>query len=241
MFSTLLSRPKNAPYDPSYHFLPSKKQQEPQPNNVPSQYDTTVPLKKRFPDLVHNFPKPQLDQELINQTKAVIDSILNTTEPSQKDTNYINYENQVGGEAQVIQIRTLEEDPMLPPKHKLRKNRHERVEEDVTIVKDTNTKKLSKADSDYWNIPAAVSNWKNSQGFTIGLEKRMIGREHGGSEMNIQKFGDLSSALNDADRAAREELKKRNELKLEQERKEKRLREERLKQMNADRYKRRKY
>ena len=47
---------------------------------------------------------------------------------------------------------------------------------------------------------------ENSQGFTIGLDKRMIGREHVPIEMNIEKFNDLSTALSDADLQAREDL-----------------------------------
>ena len=40
----------------------------------------------------------------------------------------------------IIQIKQFQEDPMLPPKFKLRKNRHERIIEDVTFVKDLKTK-----------------------------------------------------------------------------------------------------
>ena len=207
MFSSLLSRPVNSSYDPSYHFSPVTREikNDPTSNGVvsttknatplaPSKYDTTIPLKKRYPNLVHNFPKPELDENVILETKKIIDSILN---PSDEPTN-------------------------------------------VTFVKDLKTKKLTKEDREFWNIPAAVSNWKNSQGFTIGLDKRMIGREHVPIEMNIEKFNDLSTALSDADLQAREDLKQRNEIRQQKQLQEKRLRDEKIKEI-ANRSKRRRY
>ena len=82
MFSSLLSRPVNSSYDPSYHFSPVPREikNDPTSNGVvsttknatplaPSKYDTTIPLKKRYPNLVHNFPKPELDENVILETK----------------------------------------------------------------------------------------------------------------------------------------------------------------------------
>lgn len=244
MFSTLLPRPKNSEYDPSYHFIPSRNTPTKllaQSENEVSKYDQTIPLKKRYPDLKHDFPKPMPDEQLLNETKAVFDKILNVTEESntQSDTNYITHSNQEG--EQVIQVKTFQVDPMLPPSHKLRKNRHERVvDEDLTIIKDTNSTRLTKEDRQYWNIPAAVSNWKNSQGFTIGLDKRMIGRETRDPEINVEKFGQLSEALNIADKQARVDIKQRNELRQQEQLNEKRIREEKIKEI-ANRNKRRKY
>ena len=266
MFSSLLSRPVNSSYDPSYHFSPVTREikNDPTSNGVvsttknatplaPSKYDTTIPLKKRYPNLVHNFPKPELDENVILETKKIIDSILNPSDEPTNDINYIKYENPNPNSNQeqqqqqqlllllkIIQIKQFQEDPMLPPKFKLRKNRHERIIEDVTFVKDLKTKKLTKEDREFWNIPAAVSNWKNSQGFTIGLDKRMIGREHIPIEMNIEKFNDLSTALSDADLQAREDLKQRNEIRQQKQLQEKRLRDEKIKEI-ANRSKRRRY
>lgn len=178
---------------------------------------------------------------------------MNPSDEPTNDINYIKYENPNPNSNQeqqqqqqlllllkIIQIKQFQEDPMLPPKFKLRKNRHERIIEDVTFVKDLKTKKLTKEDREFWNIPAAVSNWKNSQGFTIGLDKRMIGREHVPIEMNIEKFNDLSTALSDADLQAREDLKQRNEIRQQKQLQEKRLRDEKIKEI-ANRSKRRRY
>ncbi|CAX41172.1 pre-mRNA-processing protein, putative [Candida dubliniensis CD36] len=263
MFSSLLSRPINSSYDPSYHFFPVARDSKNDSTvkevvsttkkeiTTPSlKYDTTIPLKKRYPNLVHNFPKPELDENLILETKKMIDSIIHSSsdEPT-NDINYIKYEtlnsnsnsksNSNQNQSKIIQIKQFQEDPMLPPRFKLRKNRHERIIEDITFVKDPKTKKLTKEDREFWNIPAAISNWKNSQGFTIGLDKRMIGREYVSPEMNITKFNDLSTALSDADLQAREDLKKRNEIRQQKQLQEKRLRDERIKEI-ASRSKRRK-
>lgn len=246
MFSTLLSRPKNSEYDPSYHFILSRNIQfnvRSTSDASVSKYDKTIPLKKRYPDLVHNFPKPEPNEELINETKEIFDKLLNSTDEQtmESDTNYINYSNEEG--EKIIQVKTFQVDPMLPPSHKLRKNRHERiVDKDLTIVKDTNNTRITKEDRQYWNIPAAVSNWKNSQGFTIGLDKRMIGREKIDADMNIEKFGELSEALNVADKQAREDIKQRNELRQQEQLNEKRLRDEKIKLFaNRNNNKRRKY
>ncbi|RCK57743.1 Pre-mRNA-processing protein 45 [Candida viswanathii] len=243
MFSTLLPRPKNSEYDPSYHFIPTRGTQvvqtPPPPKETASKYDATIPLKKRYPDLVHDFPKPDPDPALLESTRAVFDALLDPAEESTSEPSYVSYANQDA--EKVIQVRTMQADPMLPPSHKLRKNRHDRVvDAGLTIVKDTNAARVSREDREYWNVPAAVSNWKNSQGFTIGLDKRMIGREREGAEMNLKKFGELLEALGEADRRAREDIRKRNEARMREQEAEKRSREEKIREI-ASRAKRRKY
>ena len=72
---------------------------------------------------------------------------MNPSDEPTNDINYIKYENPNPNPNQeqqlllkIIQIKQFQEDPMLPPKFKLRKNRHERIIEDVTFVKDLKTK-----------------------------------------------------------------------------------------------------
>lgn len=201
---------------------------------VQASYEDTIPLKKRFPNLKHHFPRYNLktcpDDSLktcVRETKDVINGLINaklhgTTETKVNDSQIVNYQsssvlNDNEDRGRVILIRSYEEDPMLPPKFKLRKNRHKDPSPPPPILKNTtaNDKKLTKEERAAWNIPSAISNWKNNQGFTIALDKRMMaangGSELQGPEVNIEKFGDLSSALETAERDARDELKIRNE------------------------------
>ncbi|CAK7894639.1 pre-mRNA-processing protein 45 [[Candida] anglica] len=218
-------------------------------------YEDTIPLKVRYPNLKHHFPKPSSDdeelQECIEETRDAINKILSSKlgveSKDKSEVSYYKYktneiinpnnnEEEGRGRERVLQIRDLQEDPMLPPKFKLRKNRHKEPSPPPPILKKTATKPLSKEEQQKWNIPAAISNWKNNQGFTISLDKRMLAANGGSSEdtsdaLNIEKFGSLSSALEDADKQAREEITIRNQLMKELAIKEQQEKEQKLKEL----------
>ncbi|RLV96563.1 Pre-mRNA-processing protein 45 [Spathaspora sp. JA1] len=263
MFSSLLSRPKHSSYDPNYHFhintltnennkvlaLQSNIQALDYTKVIDDEqvnYESTIPLKKRYPNLTHNFPRPSLDdpevQDVIEQTKSIISKLI-TPEQDTEIVKHIEYnsENIIEGSSdRVIQIRKFQVDPMLPPQFKLRKNRHKpQTAETAPIVKQTSNK-LTKEDREKWNIPAVVSNWENNEGFTIDLDKRVMGQTTTSPQVNIEKFGNLSNALVDAEIQAREDIKIRNEIRKRKEENETRERERNLRDL-AQRSKRRKY
>lgn len=61
-----------------------------------------------------------------------------------------------------------------------------------------------------WKIPPPVSNWKNSKGFTVPLDKRLAADGRGLQDVTINdKFAQLSEALYVADRHSREEVRQR--------------------------------
>lgn len=249
-------------------------------------YDATIPLKVSFPNLNHNFPRPPPDVAVIAETRAIFAALLEAKLGTQKkdQTTYINYKDtttthEVGGDnnavktvpaafaadataedhGKIIKIETMQEDPLLPPKHKLRKNRHERHDQEQEvgpILKPS--AKVTKEDRQKWNIPAAISNWKNNSGFTIALDKRVIGVGGGGASvsgdgggdgdgnaasaelLNVEKFSALNQALNTAEVQARQDITRRNELRQQLELNEKRQREEKIREI-ANRNKRRRY
>ncbi|ABN66029.2 component of the spliceosome [Scheffersomyces stipitis CBS 6054] len=209
---------------------------------------TRIPnLKHHFPRYdLDTCPDDSL-KECVEETRAVINRILNdkigiSSEKKNTDgVTFVKYQSnsivdsnhnvdivrenegnessENGNRERVIQIREYKEDPMLPPKFKLRKNRHKNPSPPPPILKDTSgtEAKLTKEDREKWRIPAAVSNWKNNQGFTISLDKRMKAAsggslDEGAADVNIEKFGSLSSALEQADKQAREDIKIRNEM-----------------------------
>lgn len=211
---------------------------------VQSSYEDTIPLKVKFPNLKHHFPRYTVEtcpddslRECVEDTKAAITKMINEkmgidekTNNKKDDVTYIKYtsnnlvkdpegSDDERGRERIIQIRNYQEDPMLPPKFKLRKNRHKNPSPPPPLLKSSNneqTSKLTKEDQAKWQIPSAISNWKNNQGFTISLDKRMVAA-NGGSELatndvNLEKFGELSQALENADKQAREEIKIRSEM-----------------------------
>lgn len=180
--------------------------------NAQADFNDTIPLKKKFPNLVHQFPR-KVDDEVIQETKAVIDKLLNGDVVSET-VEYMDYQpNNVVSktESKTIQVHTLQTDPLLPPKFKLKKNRHRPPSPPPPVLKATSTEKLTKEEKDYWNIPSAISNWKNNQGFTIALDKRATELTDT-PEVNLEGFASLSQALDNADKQARQEIKIRNDM-----------------------------
>ena len=224
-------------------------------------YEDTIPLKRRIPNMKHYFPRYTLDncpddslKTTVRETEKVISDILNKNHGSSKDhkedaVTYVNYnvdrivedgENDASdGESKqkVLQIRDVQVDPLQPPKFKLRKNRPRAPSPPPLQLKSGNvsTGKVTKEDQEKWKIPAVVSNWKNNKGYTIPLEKRTLaasgGSRNAPMDINVEKFGELSQALEEADRRAREEIKLRNEYLRDIAVKEQREKENRLKEL----------
>lgn len=215
---------------------------------VQTSYEDTVPLKVRFPNLRHHFPRYTLEtcpddslRNCVAETQKVIAEILARAEnndPSSTEPTLVTFTpnslQETDGRGRTLEIRNYKEDPMLPPKFKLRKNREKEPSPPPPILKAAPTEKITKDIKDKWHIPSAVSNWKNNQGFTIALDKRVNAASGGsidqGPSINIEKFGQLSLALESADKMARDELALRNEQRKqiafkEQAEKEKRLKE----------------
>lgn len=233
---------------------------------IQSSYEDTIPLKIKFPNLKHHFPRYDIEtcpddslEECLKDTKAVISKMINeklgisndakdkkdkvtyikyTTNNLANDSDDIDNSDSERGRERIVQIRNVQEDPMLPPKFKLRKNRHKNPSPPPPILKSANneqTSKLTKEDHEKWQIPSAISNWKNNQGFTISLDKRMIaangGSEQNNEEINLEKLGDLSQALENADKQAREEITIRNQMLKELAIKEQQEKENKLKEL----------
>ena len=192
-------------------------------------YEDTVPLKVKYPNLRHHFPRYTLetcpDDSLavcVAETRKFIDDLLLKSQggdaPGPEPTLVTYTPNSLSdgdNRGRTLEIRNYKEDPLLPPKFKLRKNRENEPSPPPPILKSAPTEKITKDVKDKWHIPSAVSNWKNNQGFAISLDKRVHAASGGssaqGPDLNIEKFTALSLALESADKQAREELALRNE------------------------------
>lgn len=109
----------------------------------------------------------------------------------------------------VIQMVPAQVDPMMPPKHKHIKAPRGPAEDPIPVLHAPPTK-LSKEERDQWNIPACISNWKNTRGYTIPLDKRLAADGRGLREHTINSnFATLSESLYVAERQARQEVRMR--------------------------------
>ena len=71
-------------------------------------------------------------------------------------------------------------------------------------------RKVTAADQAAWTIPPALSNWKNTRGFTVPLDKRLAADGRGLQETAINdNFAKVAQALYIAESAARDEVAQR--------------------------------
>lgn len=110
----------------------------------------------------------------------------------------------------VIRMVPKQIDPMQPPKHMHRKAPRGPAEDPVPVLH-APPEKLSAEERAAWNVPACISNWKNTRGYTIPLDKRLAADGRGlrdDATINSQ-FAVLSESLYVAERQAREEVRTR--------------------------------
>ena len=110
----------------------------------------------------------------------------------------------------VIRMVPAQIDPMQPPKHMHRKAPRGPAEDPVPVLH-APPEKLSKEEREAWNVPACISNWKNTRGYTIPLDKRLAadGRGLRDDATINSNFAVLSESLYVAERQAREEVRTR--------------------------------
>ena len=131
----------------------------------------------------------------------------------------------------VIQMVPFKVDPMMPPKHKHVKAPRGPAEDPVPVLH-APPRKLTKEERDKWNVPACISNWKNSRGYTIPLDKRLAADGRGLREHTINSnFATLSESLYVAERQARQEVRMRAQVHKKLALQEKDTREEELREL----------
>jgi len=110
----------------------------------------------------------------------------------------------------IIRMVPKQIDPMQPPKHMHRKAPRGPAEDPVPVLHEA-PEKLSKEEREAWNVPACISNWKNTRGYTIPLDKRLAadGRGLRDDATINSNFAVLSESLYVAERQAREEVRTR--------------------------------
>ena len=162
-----------------------------------------------------------------------------TSKNVEEKTQFIRYTpredapgyNPTAAPQRVIQMVPAQVDPMMPPKHKHTKAPPGPAEDPVPVLHAPPTK-LTKEEREAWNIPACISNWKNSRGYTIPLDKRLAADGRGLREHSINSnFATLSESLYEAERQARQEVRMRAQVQKKLALQEKERREEELREL----------
>ena len=162
-----------------------------------------------------------------------------TSQNIEEQTQFIKYTprkdapgyNAAAAPQRIIQMVPAQIDPMMPPKHKHIKAPAGPAEDPVPVLHAPPTK-LSKEEREAWNIPACISNWKNTRGYTIPLDKRLAADGRGLRDHSINSnFATLSESLYEAERQARQEVRMRAQVQKKLALQEKERREEELREL----------
>lgn len=122
-------------------------------------------------------------------------------------------------------------DPMEPPSFKHKKIPRGPPSPPAPVMHSP-PRKLTAKEQAEWVIPPCISNWKNTKGYTIPLDKRLAADGRGLQEITINdNFAKFSEALYAADRHAREEVRQRNLMQQKLAQKQKEAEEEKLREL----------
>lgn len=136
---------------------------------------------------------------------------------SSQISNFNSTDNPNAPKQRIIKITDERVDPMLPSSFKIRKTPAGPQSNGIVPVlhDDSTSDKLTKEDQKKWQIAPAVSNWKNTKGFIIGIDNRLenTGNTKLMTQADIEKstknFTALSDALKNAERQAKQDLRAR--------------------------------
>lgn len=179
-------------------------------------------------------PSEQEEQDEASKTNAALMALLatktahdkptssamahaETSKNIEEKTQFIKYTpnpdapgyNPDAAKQRVIQMVPAQIDPMMPPKHKHVKAPRGPAEDPVPILQGP-PPKLTKEEREAWNIPACISNWKNTRGYTIPLDKRLAADGRGLRDHTINSnFATFAESLYVAEKQARQEVRSR--------------------------------
>merc|ERR1711970_933356 len=125
--------------------------------------------------------------------------------PSQQGTAFNS-----GAKQRVIRMVEVQKDPMEPARFKINKKIPRGPPSPPAPVMHSPSRKVTAKEQQEWKIPPCISNWKNTRGYTIPLDKRLAADGRGLREHTINpNFATLSESLYVAERQARQEVRMR--------------------------------
>lgn len=186
-------------------------------NAKPTGYQEDEENERPSQDLVkETAERTRLAIERITQSKLAAANPKSVNKPDQAPTFYRYTPGQqgenfnAGAKQRIVRIVDMPVDPMEPPKF-----RHKKVPNGPPSppapVLHSPPRKVTAQEQKEWFIPPCISNWKNSKGYTIPLDKRLAADGRGLQDVQINdKFAILSESLFSAERLVREEIKTRS-------------------------------
>uniref|UniRef100_A0AAV1TDX8 SKI-interacting protein SKIP SNW domain-containing protein n=1 Tax=Peronospora matthiolae TaxID=2874970 RepID=A0AAV1TDX8_9STRA len=206
---------------------------------VTHQHGSTHKVYTKFSDIVEkhgteaeDFALPLAEEEMAtaartqealqalvqNKVRSALPTSVGHQKPAKETAKYIRYTpndqssaGAAGGglKQRIIRMVDVAKDPMEPPKFQHTKAVRGPPSPPVPVLHSP-PRKLTVTDQQSWKIPPCISNWKNSKGFTIALDKRLAADGRGLQQVTVNdNFASLSEALAIAERKAREEVNMR--------------------------------
>ncbi|TKA69688.1 Pre-mRNA-processing protein 45 [Friedmanniomyces simplex] len=216
---------------------------------IHASFKDLIPLRQRADAGEINMERPSAEEEQASKerTQKALQSLVDGTLAAQKPKNvkgtsrpeptFVRYTpaNQMGDSSKkqdrIMKIVQRQQDPMEPPKHKVKKIPRGPPSPPPPIMHSP-PRKLTAEDQEAWRIPPPVSNWKNPKGYTVPLDKRLAADGRGLQDVTINdKFAQFAEALHTADRHAREEVQQRQRMQQRLAEKEKEAKEEHLRML----------
>jgi len=173
-------------------------------------------------------PDEEAESEVTKKTREALEKVVSgktsaaqatdigvATDP--KAPTYIRYTPSVKAagsniEQRIIRMSEAPQDPLEPPKFKLKKVPKGPPSPPVPVMHSP-PRKLTVKDQQDWKIPPMISNWKNNKGYVIPLDKRLAADGRGLQDVQINDgFAKLAEVLYSAEQNAREEVAKRAEV-----------------------------
>ncbi|XP_054034736.1 SNW domain-containing protein 1-like, partial [Dryobates pubescens] len=107
----------------------------------------------------------------------------------------------------------VQKDPLEPPRFKRNKKIPRGPPSPPVPRMHSPTRKVTVKEQQEWKIPPCLSNWENTKGYTVALDKRLAAGGRGLQAVHInESFAQLAEALYIADRKAREAVEMRAQL-----------------------------
>ena len=216
---------------------------------IHASFKDLIPLRQRADvgEISLDRPSEEEVQESKERTQKALQSLVDGTLAAQKPKNvkgttrpeptFVRYTpaNQMGDNTKkqdrIMKIVQRQQDPMEPPKHKVKKIPRGPPSPPPPVMHSP-PRKLTAEDQEAWKIPPPVSNWKNPKGYTVPLDKRLAADGRGLQDVTINdKFAQFAEALHTADRHARDEVQQRQRMQQRLAEKEKEAKEDHLRML----------
>jgi len=216
---------------------------------VHASFKDLIPLRQRADvgEISLDRPDEEEVQAIKERTQRALQTLVDGTLAAQKPKNvkgtsrpeptFVRYTpaNQMGDnnkkQDRIMKIVQRQQDPMEPPKHKMKKVPRGPPSPPPPVMHSP-PRKLTAEDQEAWRIPPPVSNWKNPKGYTVPLDKRLAADGRGLQDVTINdKFAQFAEALHTADRHAREEVQQRQRMQQRLAEKEKEEKEDHLRML----------